>query len=171
VAEQHQQDIERERRSAQEQCAVLQTEISRLQSIIDYHSQATAEEVQEAYRKMELTGKELESHKAKRLAARNEMIGIAQALERAHKEGHEMKAFIQYTLAPVVFEQVLTETVTATSTECIVRTLLSLSAYKIIVNCMYGLCIQIFRFLLLSNWCSLLNNRTHSSPTRYALIE
>jgi len=53
-----------------------------------------------------MSGRELEEYKAKRLVARNEMIGAAQALERAHKEGSEMKQFIQYSLAPLVSEQV-----------------------------------------------------------------
>jgi hypothetical protein len=50
-------------------------------------------QVQAAYRQMELSGKELESHKAKRLVARNEMIGAAQALERSQTEGQALRAF------------------------------------------------------------------------------
>ena len=68
--------------------------------------QASAEEVQAAHKRVEMSGRELEEYKAKRLVARNEMIGAAQALERAHKEGSEMKQFIQYSLAPLVSEQV-----------------------------------------------------------------
>ena len=41
-------------------------------------------QVQEAYRQMALSGKELESHKAKRLVARNEMIGAAQVRLTKH---------------------------------------------------------------------------------------
>jgi hypothetical protein len=81
-------------------------ETDRLQGLLDEHFRATAEEVQAAYKQMELSGKELESHKAKRLVARNEMIGAAQALERFQSEGQAIKAFIQYKLAPLVFEQV-----------------------------------------------------------------
>lgn len=86
---------------------------------------------------MALSGKELESHKAKRLVARNEMIGAAQvslyscksvfipepicgafqqllilspshcqALEKSQTEGQALRAYIQYKLAPIVFEQI-----------------------------------------------------------------
>jgi hypothetical protein len=40
------------------------------------------EQVQEAYRQIEVANKELESHRSKRIAARNEMIVVAQVLVR-----------------------------------------------------------------------------------------
>jgi hypothetical protein len=43
----------------------------------EFHA-ATVAEVFEAQKKVELTSQELEVQKSKRLAARNEMIGIAQ---------------------------------------------------------------------------------------------
>ena len=117
--------------------------------------------MQAAHRQMELSGRELEEYKMKRMVARNELIGTAQvsessttkwdmtlqfdvttivwhrrdlletsvialrinvffpiltinlnlpidqALDRMHKESADMKVFIQYSLAPLVFEQVL----------------------------------------------------------------
>lgn len=56
--------------------------------------------------KIEESLKELEGHKAKRLAARNEMITLAKALERAHADGDEMKSTLQYKLSPMVVDQV-----------------------------------------------------------------
>ena len=83
-----------------------ETENASLRQQLDRHTQASAEEVLAARKKVEVSGIELEGYKAKRLVARNEMIGAAQALERSHKEGSEMKQFLQYSLAPLVFEQV-----------------------------------------------------------------
>ena len=74
----------------------------------------------------------MEAHKAKRLAARNEMINLAkvgtpfnlhhihtyimyihtlhfytlQSLERAHVDGDEIKSKVQFILVPMVYDQV-----------------------------------------------------------------
>lgn len=48
----------------------------------------------------------MEAHKAKRLAARSEMINLAKTLERAQSDGDEVKAQLQFVLSPIVTEQV-----------------------------------------------------------------
>jgi hypothetical protein len=104
--EQMQKDCDRKVRAMQETLAAKVTENDAIQHQLDQHAATSAEEVLAARMKVELSGRELEEYKAKRLVARNEMIGAAHALERAQKEGAEMKQFIQYSLAPLVFEQV-----------------------------------------------------------------
>jgi len=81
-------------------------EIRLLQLKVDEHSRSSEQEVLEALQKVEMSTKELESHKSKRLAARSEMIGLAQTLEKAQAEGEELKQFLQYSLSPLVFEQI-----------------------------------------------------------------
>lgn len=70
-----------------------------------YESSASAE-VTEVRKQMAALTIELEEHKAKRLAARNEMVGLAKALETAQSEVLELREFIQYTLMPLINEQV-----------------------------------------------------------------
>ena len=104
--EQLQKEHQVQKEALQAEMAEKETENTSLRHQLDRHTQASAEEVLAARKKVEVSGIELEGYKAKRLVARNEMIGAAQALERAHKEGSEMKQFLQYSLAPLVFEQV-----------------------------------------------------------------
>ena len=81
-------------------------EIERLRQVADAHSHSTVQEVQEVQRQMEASTRELEAHKSKRLTARSEMIGLAQTLERAQTEGEELRQFLQYSLSPIVFDQI-----------------------------------------------------------------
>ena len=104
--EQIQKDCDRKMSALQDVLTAKITENEAIQHQLDQHAATSAEEVLAARMKVELSGRELEEYKAKRLVARNEMIGAAHALERAQKEGAEMKQFIQYSLAPLVFEQV-----------------------------------------------------------------
>lgn len=64
-------------------------------------------QINETKSKIQESLKELESHKAKRMAARNEMIHLAKALDRAQSDGVELKNSVQFILSPMVFEQVL----------------------------------------------------------------
>ncbi len=81
-------------------------EIRQLIQQVDLASRSSVEEVAETRVRIEESVKEMEAHKAKRLAARNEMIGLAKSLERAQADGNEIKNAVQYTLTPVVFEHV-----------------------------------------------------------------
>lgn len=83
-------------------------EINKLLCLIEKHSQSSVEEIREAQIAIEKSNNELESHKSKRLAARNEMIGMAKTLECTQKDGDELKNILQYSLTPTVFEQIST---------------------------------------------------------------
>lgn len=85
-------------------------DIEQLQLQVEIASKSSLEEVNETRLKIEESLRELESHKSKRLAARNEMIHLAKALEKAESEGKEIKTNVQYTIAPIIYEQVLAET-------------------------------------------------------------
>ncbi len=50
--------------------------------------------------------KEVEDHKSKRIAARNEMIQLAGTLETMHEEVAKLKHTIQFVLSPMVTEQI-----------------------------------------------------------------
>ena len=60
-------------------------------------------ELQKSYQEKEV---ENESLRSKRLTARNEIIKMAQALEKAQKEGHELKNMFQFAFLPIVSEHV-----------------------------------------------------------------
>jgi hypothetical protein len=81
-------------------------EIQNLTLQVEIASKSSMEEVNETRQKIEESLRELEAHKTKRLAARNEMISLAKALEKAELEGKEMKSSIQYNLSPLISEQV-----------------------------------------------------------------
>ena len=85
-------------------------DIEQLQLQVEIASKSSMEEVNETRLKIQESMKELEAHKAKRLAARNEMISLAKALEKAESEGKEIKSSIQYTISPLINEQVRTLT-------------------------------------------------------------
>jgi chromosome segregation ATPase len=82
---QEQAQLERETLQRENEATVsgLRTEVENLQRIVDTYNKGTVEQVQEAHKQVQDATRELEAHKAKRLAARNEMIGMAQALEKA----------------------------------------------------------------------------------------
>jgi hypothetical protein len=82
------------------------TEINKLFCLIEKSSQSSVEEIREAQIAVEKSNTELESHKSKRLTARNEMIGMAKTLECTQKDGDEIKNMLQYSLTPTVFEQI-----------------------------------------------------------------
>jgi len=75
------------------------------EQIADFDIRIT-EKVKLAEEQLVQNVQELESHKSKRLAARSEMIGMAQAYERAEAELLETQEFLRYTLIPLVFEQI-----------------------------------------------------------------
>lgn len=50
--------------------------------------------------------KEMEDHKSKRIAARNEMIQLAETLESVHEEVAKLKHTIQFVLNPMVTDQI-----------------------------------------------------------------
>mmetsp|Transcript_23340 Transcript_23340/g.31989 ORF Transcript_23340/g.31989 Transcript_23340/m.31989 type:complete len:425 (+) Transcript_23340:1-1275(+) len=81
-------------------------EITHLLLEVDNAFKANREEVSETLVRFEESKKEMEAHKAKRLAARNEMINLAKSLERAQLDGEEIKNKVQYCLTPMVFEQI-----------------------------------------------------------------
>lgn len=66
-------------------------------------SQTSLQEVNETRQKIEESLQELAAHKAKRLQARNEMVALAKALERAQQEGAEVRA--SYHIQATVFLQ------------------------------------------------------------------
>jgi len=107
--------LEREskRRELETLESMMNTKISEKQIEIDnlklqWERRATSieEEAKEAQRVLAMNSKELEEHKNKRLTARSEIIGMAETLERAHKDGEEIKTYLHYSLAPIVFEQI-----------------------------------------------------------------
>ena len=55
---------------------------------------------------MTTTEKALLDHKAKRLAARSEMINVSEALEKVNEANKQMEHFLQYTLVPMAIEHV-----------------------------------------------------------------
>ena len=83
-----------------------QVEIDNLKLQWERRATSIEEEAKEAQRILAMNSKELEVHKTKRLTARSEMIGMAETLERAHKDGEEIKTYLHYSLAPMVFEQI-----------------------------------------------------------------
>jgi hypothetical protein len=83
-----------------------QIEIDNLKLQWERRATSIEEEAKEAQRILAMNSKELEEHKNKRLTARSEMIGMAETLERAHKDGEEIKTYLHYSLAPIVFEQI-----------------------------------------------------------------
>lgn len=82
------------------------SEISILLKRLEDAKMSTTEEVREAQRQFEEVQREAEAHKSKRITARNEMISLAQALEKAQSEAEEMQSFFQYTLVPLAYDQV-----------------------------------------------------------------
>jgi hypothetical protein len=106
-------------------------EIRHLLLQVDLASQSNVEEVAHTRQLIQESMREMEAHKAKRLAARNEMITLAkvgsdadigcrcnmctvvpQSLERAQADGDEVKAQLQFVLGPMVAEQVIGASVT-----------------------------------------------------------
>lgn len=83
-----------------------QIEIDNLKLQWERRATSIEEEAKEAQRILAMNSKELEEHKNKRLTARSEMIGMAETLERAHKDGEEIKTYLHYSLAPIVFDQI-----------------------------------------------------------------
>jgi intracellular protein transport protein USO1 len=67
----------------------------------------TQSEVEEARRQLQEQNKNAEEHKSKRLAARQEMIQLAQALERSQTEAEEMHQYMQFNLSPAIGEQII----------------------------------------------------------------
>lgn len=108
------------------------SEIRHLLLQVDLASQSNVEEVTATRQLIQESMKEMEAHKAKRLAARSEMINLAkvrnyswmppldfiwfltyvlfhitkQTLERAQSDGDEVKAQVQFVLTPIVSDQV-----------------------------------------------------------------
>lgn len=79
---------------------------SRLRSLLDDRSKSTVAEIEEVQRQIVEVSREAEAHKTKRLTARNEMINLVQALEKAQAEADEMQSFFHMKLVPMAYEQV-----------------------------------------------------------------
>lgn len=88
------------------QLADKDREIQSLIQQVEFATRSSVSEVTETRVRIEESMKEMEAHKAKRLAARNEMIGLAKSLERAQADGEEIKSTVQYGLTPIVYEQI-----------------------------------------------------------------
>ena len=69
-------------------------------------TQSSASEVQRAREQINESSKEKEEHKLKRMAARQEIVQLAQALEKEQAGGAEMSQYLQFNLHPAVAEQV-----------------------------------------------------------------
>lgn len=88
------------------QIASYQKEISDLKQTLLNRSEVVEQELLSAIRDKTLSAQEMEEHKAKRLAARNETISVAHALETAQKDVEELHNYLRYTLMPIVFEEI-----------------------------------------------------------------
>ena len=83
-----------------------ETDLQAMQQQVEVASKKAREEVKESRQKIEDSLRELEEHKNKRLTARNEMLGLIKAVEKAEGEGREIKSNIQSSIAPMINEQV-----------------------------------------------------------------
>lgn len=63
-------------------------------------------QVADARRMVEEAKVELESHKVKRMQARNEMVSMAETLEKAQKEADIIKGFLADHINPTVYDQI-----------------------------------------------------------------
>ncbi|KAJ1444129.1 hypothetical protein B484DRAFT_414176, partial [Ochromonadaceae sp. CCMP2298] len=86
------------------QLAERTSEVAHLRLQVELASQTSSEEVASTQRKIDASVREMEAHKAKRLAARSEMINLAQSLERAQAEGEDLRTSV-YVLHPMVEQQ------------------------------------------------------------------
>ncbi len=76
--------------------------ISSLKDKLMAASTHSVEEVVELQKKIKETHIELESHKNKRIAARNEIRAAAKALESVEKENEELKHYFKSSLFPII---------------------------------------------------------------------
>jgi hypothetical protein len=109
----------------------LRAEVDNMQEVVAAHSTGTQEQIQEIQRQLRSTKEELEGSRTKRMAARTEMIGLSQALEKAQKEGEGLKVYMQNTISPLVFEQVNYLETLVTGIELAHRQITSKSSYRI----------------------------------------
>lgn len=82
------------------------SEIGSLRRMLEEKTTMTMVEIEATRKQMDEVSKEAETHKSKRLAARNEMIGLVEALEKAQGEADEMHSFFTSTLVPIASDQV-----------------------------------------------------------------
>lgn len=78
-------------------------EIEKLTILLAEAKMSTSAEALEAHRQFQEVQKEAEAHKSKRITARNEMIALAQALEKAQADEVEMRVFFVKSLVPAVY--------------------------------------------------------------------
>jgi hypothetical protein len=102
----HQKELEQLRTSMQAQLAERDGLVELLKLRLHESSQLSASEVQEARRMISESSRETEEHKTKRMTARQEVVQMAQALERVQAEAEEMNQYLQFNLMPMVTEQV-----------------------------------------------------------------
>jgi len=90
------------------QAAVAQRDqdIAYIKASMSSHGVTSQEQIAALQLEKDAMRAELEDHKAKRFAARNEMITFAQTLERAHADMKEFKYLIQQDLTPLVQEHI-----------------------------------------------------------------
>ena len=81
-------------------------DIAYMKASMSSHGVTSQEQIIAVQREKDQMRTELEDHKAKRFAARNEMISFAQTLERAHADMKEFKYLIQQDLSPMVAEHI-----------------------------------------------------------------
>jgi len=81
-------------------------ETETLQNQISYYEKQNTKTLQQAEEKMMQSNQEVSEHKSKRLAARSEMIGLAQAMEKAQQECSLLQDYIAHSLVPIALEQV-----------------------------------------------------------------
>ena len=81
-------------------------DIAYMKASMSSHGVTAEEQIAAIQREKDQMRVELEDHKAKRFAARNEMITFAQTLERAHADMKEFKYLIQQDLSPLVLEHI-----------------------------------------------------------------
>jgi len=102
----HQKQLEQVRAAMQTQIDEREEQLTTLQKRVQESSQSSASEVQEARRKISESSKETEEHKNKRMAAKQEIVQLAQALEKVQAEAEEMNQYLQFNILPSVTEQV-----------------------------------------------------------------